>query len=291
MKEAIVLGLINGSISAVLAVGLVLVYKGSRVFNFAQGEYGTVAAFVAWLTIAGQDWPYAVGAVLAVGAGAAMGFATERLVVRPLFDSQRVTLLVATAGVALGTIQLQLIVGRAEGRVLGPAISGRGVSVLGVLVTPQEFLIFGILVLVGGGLTWFFSRTRLGSGILAASSDPLAAELIGISSRRVSTLLWTAAGALGGLAGLLLVGAPGQTLAPGFVTRNALLAAFAAAVLGGIDRVVGAFVGGVVIGVSQQIAQFYLLQSNVPSPDVIVLMGLLLAVLLVRPQGLVGKAA
>jgi branched-chain amino acid transport system permease protein len=289
MKEAIVLGIVNGAVWGVLAVGLVLVYKGSRVFNFAQGEFATVGAYVAWLTIAGLGWPYPVGVVIAVAAAAAMGFLTERLVVRPLFNAPRVTLLVATAGVAVGAIQLELIIGRPEVRVLEPALSGRGASVFGVLITPQEYIIVLALLLIGGGLAYFFARTRLGLRILAASQDPLAAQLVGISSKRISSILWTSAAALGGIAGLLLAAAPGQALSPGFVTRNALLAAFAAAVLGGMSSVAGAFVGGVVIGISQQVAQFFLFDKGVPSPDVVVLMALLLLVLLVRPQGILGK--
>jgi branched-chain amino acid transport system permease protein len=124
--------------------------------------------------------------------------------------------------------------------------------------------------------------------VLAASEDQMAAELVGISARSVSTLLWTMAGLLGGVAGLLLAGAPGQSVAPGFVTRNALIAGFAAAVLGGIDSIAGAFAGGLAIGVGEQVAQLYL-RERVPSPDMIVLMGALLLVLLVRPRGLFGR--
>lgn len=288
MKEALILGLIDGAVWGVLAIGLVLVYKGSRVFNFAQGEFATVGAFIAWILIRQQDLPYVVGALAAVAGAALFGFLVERLVVQPLFDSPRITLLVATAGIALAAVQLQLIIGGATLRSLGPAIEGSGTSVLGVLVTPQEFLIFVILGGIGLGLVWFFARTRLGSAILAASEDPLAAELVGISSRRVSAVLWTLAAALGGLAGLLLAGAPGQPLTPGFVTQNALIAGFAAAVLGGMDSVPGAFVGGIAIGISQQLAQLWL-RDVVPSPDIMILMALLLGVLLVRPQGILGK--
>lgn len=289
MKQAIVLGVVGGAVWGILAVGLVLVYKGSRVFNFAQGEFGTVAAYVAWLAIVGAGWPYPVGAVLAVGAAALMGFLMERIVVRGLFNAPRVTVLVATAGVAVGAIQLELIIGRPELRVLGPAVKGRGTPIFGVLITPQEFLIVGVLAAMGLGLAWFF-RSRVGAAILAASQDPLAAELVGISSRKVSTILWTMAAALGGLAGLLLAAAPGQAVSPGFVTRNALIAAFAAAVLGGMDSIAGAFVGGAAIGVSQQIAQLYL-REVIPSPDMLVLMALILIVLVVRPQGILGREA
>lgn len=288
MKEALILGLIDGAVWGVLAIGLVLVYKGSRVFNFAQGEFATVGAFIAWILIRQQDLPYVVGAVAAVGGAALFGFLTERLVVQPLFDSPRITLLVATGGIALAAVQLELIIGGATLRTLGPAIQGAGTSILGVLITPQELLIFVILGGIGAALVWFFARTRLGSAILAASEDPLAAELVGISSRRVSTVLWTLAAALGGLAGLLLAGAPGQPLTPGFVTQNALVAGFAAAVLGGMDSIPGAFVGGITIGVSQQFAQFWL-RDVVPSPDIMILMALLLGVLLIRPQGILGK--
>lgn len=288
MTEAIILGIVNGAVFGILAIGIVLVYKGSRVFNFAQGEFGTVAGFVAWMAVTAQGWPYAVGAVLAVLAGAAMGFLTERLVVRPLFTAPRVTLLVATAGVALAAAQAELLIGGVELRSLGPAISGSGVSILGTLVTPQEILIVVLLGAMALGLIYFFRRTRTGAGILAASEDPFAAELVGISTRRVSTVLWTLAGAIGGLAGILFIGAPGQALTPGVVTTNGLLAGFTAAVLGGLDSISGAFVGGLVIGVSVQVGLLFFL-GDIPGISTLILMALLLVVLLIRPQGILGK--
>lgn len=287
MRQAIVLGIVNGALSGLLAVGLVLVYKGSRVFNFAQGEFGTVAAYVAWLC-ASAGLPYGLAALVAVAAGAAMGFLVERAVVRPLFDAPRLTLLVATGGVALIAIQLQIIVGRPEARVLGPLVRRGGYRIAGVVVTAQELIIIAVLAAMGVGLAMFFTRTRRGAAVLAASQDPMAAELVGISPRAVSSMLWTVAGLVGGLAGVLLAGAPGQSVSPGFVTRNVLIAGFAAAVLGGIDSVAGAFVGGVTIGVGVQLAQLWL-REIVPSPDMVVLMGALLLVLLVRPAGLLGK--
>lgn len=288
MKDAIVLGIITGAVWGVLAIGLVLVYKGSRIFNFAQGEFGTVAAFVAWMLISNQGWPYWLGALLAVTAGGAMGFLTERLVVRPLFDAPRVTLLVATGGVALMAVQLERLIGGLELRSVGPAIRGNAVPILGVPITPQELLIVVVLGAMGLGLVAFFSRTRTGAAILAASEDALAAELIGISSRKVSTILWTLAGVIGGAAGMLLIGAPGQAVFPGVITQNALLAGFTAAVIGGMDSIPGAFVGGIGIGVAQQVGLFYLL-GTIPSPDMVILMSLLLIVLLIRPQGILGK--
>ena len=122
MKAFIVLGLIDGVVYGLLATGLVLVYKGAKVFNFAQAEFGTVGAFLAYWMIQKSHMPYWLGDVLAVVAVGVLGFLLERLIVRRLFNAPRVTMLVATAGIALALIQLEIIVGGANAVPLPPAI-------------------------------------------------------------------------------------------------------------------------------------------------------------------------
>src|SRR5918994_4261311 len=107
LGAAIVLGLVFGSAYALIALGIVLVYKGSRVFNFAQGEVATVAAFTTLMLL--DNMPYVLAAGVGMLAGVLMGLAVEVTIVRALFNAPRVTLLVATAAVALGAISLELL--------------------------------------------------------------------------------------------------------------------------------------------------------------------------------------
>ena len=288
MKPFIVLGLIDGVVYGLLATGLVLVYKGARVFNFAQAEFGTVAAFLAYGMIQNAHMPYWLGDLLAVIAVGVLGFVLERLVVRRLFNAPRVTLLVATAGIALALIQLEIILVGANAVPLSPAIRGVGLSVLGVIVTPQQMLTFVVLVGLGLVMGYFFSRTDLGLAVLATSQEPVATELVGIGTRRMSSFIWTMAAVLGGIGGILIGG--GGSIYPSFMTTTYLLGAFTAAVVGGIDSLPGAFVGGVLIGLARDLGGYFL-PATLPGGPNLVVFGVLVVILLVRPRGLLGASA
>src|SRR5688500_11140881 len=121
-REAIVLGVIAGASYGLLGLGLVLVYKSSGVFNFAQGEFGTVAVFALYLATT-QGVPYVFAVLIALVVAALLGLLTERAVIRPLAGAPRVTLLVATAGVSLLCIGLEFWIGRPEPRQVAPALS------------------------------------------------------------------------------------------------------------------------------------------------------------------------
>ncbi|MPZ26628.1 MAG: hypothetical protein GEV12_09260 [Micromonosporaceae bacterium] len=289
MWTFLVQGVFQGAVYGLLAVGLVLVYKGTRVFNFAQGEFGSVAAFVTWGLLLHTAVPYLVAFVGGLLAAVAMGLLVERAVVRPLFAASRLILLVATVGVALLAIALTVLAAQPQARVLPPAVAGEPITVAGASVLPQQILVLVALAAVAAGLAGFF-RTDLGLAVLAVSQDPVATRVVGINPVMLSRVIWGLAAGLGGLAGLLQ--APVGIFTPGFMTATTLLPAFAAAVLGGMTSLPGAFAGGVAIGVAQNLG-IYLLgqQLAVPGAAELTVFGLLLAVLLVRPQGLLGKAA
>lgn len=292
MIRFLVIGVVNGSIYGLLAIGLVLVYKGARVFNFAQGEFGTVAVYVCWYLFSQRHVPYGFAIVLALTAAGLMGFLMERLIVRPLFDAPRVTLLVATAGVALGAIQLEIILARSLPRSIAPFFQGDGIRVFGVVLQPQKLIILAVLGGMAAALAYFFSRTDLGLAVLATSQEPVASELVGIGTRRISSFTWTFAAVLGGVAGLIL--APVSVFFPGFMTVNTLLGSFSAAVVGGITSLPGAFVGGQLIGITQATGDYFsqtYFHNVVPGASNIGVLILLVVVLLVRPRGLLGTEA
>lgn len=298
MLQATINGFISGAIYGLIAVGLVLVYKGVRVFNFAQGEFGTIAAFVTWL-LHTEPPGLPLGVAIAVGvlAATAAGLVLERLVVRPLLGSPRVILLVATAGVAVGLISLQLLLGEAEGRVLDPIFQltddqglPSAIFFANVAISAQHLIILGVLIVMAVLLWWFFSKTDLGLAVLATSQDPLATRLTGISVNRVSAFVWGFAAFLGGLAGVLQASVPGSFVAPGFMTSTALLPAFTGAVLGGMTSLPGAFVGGLLVGIARDLGAF-LVPTAITGGAELTVFTLLLLVLLIRPQGLLGTEA
>jgi branched-chain amino acid transport system permease protein len=291
-KQALVIGVITGAGYGLVALGLVLIYKSSGVFNFAQGEFGTVAVFALFAVHDQMGVPLVPAMIIGLAASAAMALTTERLIIRPLFNAPRVTVLVATAGVALLAISLELWLGEARARYLQPAL-GRldRLSVFDVQVSDQRLLVLAALLLLAVLLGLFFSRTTLGLAILGVSQEPVATELMGISVKRLSSFIWAITGVLAGIAGMLTAPVAGG-FTPGFLTTTALIPGFAAAVLGGMTSLPGAFVGGVVVGVAQSLAVsapvFY---ENIPGPGAVMVFVLLLVVLTVRPQGLLGKSS
>ncbi len=292
LSAALVIGIITGGVYSLVALGLVLIYKASGVFNFAQGEFGTVAVYASYAALEFFDLPYGIAIVLGLVAGVAMGLLTERLIIRPLFDAPRVTLLVATAGVALLAIGVEFW--RANNpalRVLAPISTElERVRILGISISDQRLVILLVLGATAAALAAFF-RSPTGLAVLAASQEPTAAELVGVSVRRVSSLTWGLAAFLGAQAGLL--SAPISNFSPGFLTSGpsgALIPGFTAAIVGGMGSMPGAVVGGLAVGIVEALGGLGVF-DDIPGARALLVFLALLAVLLVRPQGLFGRGA
>jgi branched-chain amino acid transport system permease protein len=299
--EVLVFGLQRGAIFGLVGLGLALVYKATRILNFAQGELGTVPAFAALMVMTGfqtagdkaADRGLLVPAILvAIVVGAGLGVALYAIVIRPLGKVSPVTSLVATAGVALLLTTIEINVFEAKARRFPRPVNG-GFRLVGteVIVDWHTVVILGVLAGVALALAAFF-RSAPGVALLATAEDPFAAELQGVPVERMRAMAWGAAGALGALAGVLGAGVF-ESLTPGLVTSTFMIPAFTGVVLGGITSMVGAVVGGFVLGIVSQAAIQIVTSYNldVPGPPQLAVLVVLLAVLLVRPQGLLGKSA
>lgn len=290
---AVVTGLLQGCVYALVALGIVLVYRASGAFNFAQTEFGTTGLFGAYsaLVLWGWSYPAAIGFGLAVAI--AMGLLTERLVVHPLRNASRVTVLVGTAGVALAAVGFQFWQFNETLILTMPRIKEAFfiVPLIGAPVTAQQLITLGVLAIASIALALWF-RSPSGLAIQAAQQEATAAELVGISVRRVSMVTWAVAALLGGLAGIL--SGPYTTFTAGFLTfgaGRALLPGFMAAVLAGMRSMPGAVAGGLTVGVIEQLGTLSVM-VEIPGARAMLLFGFLLAVLLIRPQGIfVGRAA
>lgn len=309
----VVIGIASGALYGLVALGLVLVYKGSRVFNFAQGEFGTVGAFITYVLleqITSISIPYGVAAAAGIAGAVLLGLLMERVVVRPLMNAPRITLLVATIAFALLTVGIEIVLFLPEPKVLPPLIQAtdpsgnpNGIEIFNYILEPQNIIVVGVLLLLGVMIAYFFSKTDLGLAVLATSQDAFATRVVGIGVERMSRFIWGSAAFLGGIAGILFVPISGS-LTPGAMTTGILIPAFTAAVLGGMTSLPGAFLGGIVVGCVQSLANWagntYTLtvddiakplQSIIPGlPDVAIIL-VLLIVLLARPQGLLGSEA
>lgn len=318
LVAVVVNGLQVGAVYALVALGLALVYKATRVLNFAQGELGTVPAFVVLMILVGGDRGVEIdpatvdsfrliwASLLAVAVGAVLAILVNVLVVQRLADASPVTSLVATAGVALLLTSSELVFFEAKARKFPRFVAGSpcfasdadGVctsplSLGGVVIPWHTIIVVAVLAAAALALALFF-RTPPGVALLATSQEPFAAELHGISVRAMSSLAWGAAGALGAIGGIL-GGGVFEFVAPGLMTTTFLIPAFTAAVLGGITSMVGAVVGGLLLGITVAFANSFVLSYNLtsvlPGPPQIATFIVLLLILLVRPRGLFGKEA
>jgi branched-chain amino acid transport system permease protein len=290
---AVVAGILQGSVYALVALGIVLVHRASGVFNFAQAEFGTVGLFGAYSAVVLWGWSYPAGILFGLVVALAMGLLTERLVVHPLRNASRVTVLVGTAGVALAAVGFQFWRFNDTPIMTMPKIHEGffTIPLIGASVTVQQLVTLGVLAVASVALALFF-RSPSGLAIQAAQQEPVASELVGISVRRVSMLTWGIAALLGALAGIL--SGPYTTFTAGFLTfgaGRALLPGFMAAVLAGMRSMPGAVLGGFAVGIDEQLGTLTILMA-VPGARAMMLFAFLLGVLLLRPQGIfVGRAA
>lgn len=326
MNFTIANGVSVGAVYALVALGVALIYKATRVINFAQGALGSTPALMAllvWLQFdlsrdlatpsRGQFLLVALGAVVL---GATLAVIINLLVIQRLVDAAPVTSLVATTGIALLFVAFEAVVFEVKSRRFPRLIEGApggfnigpfcfaqredgvcmtdGSFAVGGLVVPwNTFLILAVLVVVSASLAAFF-RSKAGVALLATAQEPYAAQLYGVSPNVMSSLAWGIAGGFAALAGIL-GGGVFETVFPGYMTRDFLIPALVAAVLGGITSMVGAVVGALLVGLvfalASQVVLAFGLSGTLPGPPQLAIFTVLVLTLALRPRGLFGKEA
>lgn len=286
--QVVVLGLISGGIYALFAVGIVLVYRGTGALNFAQGELGTLGLYAAWYVDTELGLPWIAGAVAAVAVAGLAGIGFERAFLRPMVEASRVSVAVATVGLLLLLVAIETkYLGGDSPRPIEPPVRADGVRLFGIVVSPTQMLALLIAVAAGVGLTVVLRRTDFGLGVLAASQDPTAARLVGVPLGRVSSFVWSAGAAVSALGALFIAPTVGF-VTPGYATVL-FLSGLAAAVVGGLTSLPGAFAGGLIVGLVESTASRAFSGSSVPDVRYIAVFAVLLAVLLLRPQGVLAR--
>ena len=286
MGQTLVAGLVAGGIYGILALGIVIVYRGSKVLNFAQVEVGTFGIYVAWWLVDEHGAPWIVGALAGLIAAVAISVVFERFVVRQMVDSPRVTVAVATVGLLLLLIAVELKLWGPSPRFLRGPVSGSAFSLLDYRVSWTELIALALAASVGLGLNAFLRRTDFGLGVLAAAQDPVAVRMQGVSFARVSAFTWGVAGALGAVAVLLIEPTIGAFFPGHFsIGANALfIPALAAALIGRLDNLTHAFLGGLAVGVVQQGVQRIFVDSTTPGIASVAVFALIITALLARNQ-------
>ena len=278
MGQILILGLIAGGISALFAVGVVLVYRGTGVLTFAGGEIGAVSLYTAALLVE-HSVPYAVAAVVAVAVAAVLGLLFEVLVVRAMREADPVTVSVATVGLTFFLLSSEfLIFGNTPRELANPFHAS--VTLFGVVVRGHQVIAVLLALGLGFGLQAVLRRTDFGLGILAAAQDPAAVRLVGVPLSQISLVLWGGGAALAGMAALLVEPTVG-VITPGYASEL-YVSGLAAAVIGGLTSLPGAVIGGVVLGIAQAIASRLAQGHIIPGLSYLVSLGLVLVVLLAR---------
>ena len=287
--EVLIGGLLSGVMYSLVALGFVLIYKASGVFNFAQGAM----VFFAALTFVGLQQDYGinfwVAFVLALGAMILLGLATEKFVLRPLVNQPQITLFMATIGLTFFIEGLAQLLGGANVRGLDIGIQDEPIeaitSATGMNVSRFDLVAAGIAALLVVSLALFFSRTRIGRALRAVADDHQAALAVGIPLHQIWGIVWAVAGFVALVAGMLWGARNGVQFALTFVALKAL----PVLILGGFESVPGAILGGLIIGASEKLAEVYLgpyVGGGIEGwfPYVLALL-----FLLVRPEGLFGE--
>ena len=284
--EQLTSGIREGAIYASLALALVIIYRSTRVINFAQGEMATFTTFVAWsLMNHGLSFWAAFPIVLAIAFTG--GVAVERVLIRPVENAPVVTVVILTLGLALVLNGLTFLIWGGGNRQFNGPFSTRTIDVGGVPISVQDIGIVVVSLALVALLALFFRFTKLGLALRASALNPESSRLVGIRVGWMLALGWGLAAVLGAVAGMMI--APIVFLDPNMM-QTILLYAFAAAVLGGLDSPVGAVVGGLLLGVTITLLGRYVgfVGSALKLPTALLL---ILLVLLVRPAGLFGRVA
>lgn len=282
--ETLVGGVLAGVMYALVAIGFVLIYKASGVFNFAQGSMVLCAALT-FVTLTEKGLPFWLAGLVALAIMVTLAVAVERVVLRPLVNRSQVTLFMATLGLSYiieGGSQFLM-----DARVHELDL---GIADLPVALGPIQVSSFDLVAAASAGalvlgLALFFERTRVGKSLHAVADDPQAALSVGIRLPALWAAVWAVAGFVALVAGLLWGARQGVQFSLTFVVLKAL----PVLIIGGFTSITGAIVGGLIVGAGDALAEIYLGPLLGGSVSTWFAYGLAVAFLLIRPAGLFGE--
>ncbi len=282
LAQILLNGIIVGSIYALVAIGFVVVYRSVAMFNFAQTEYYTLGGMLFATLLAVTGLPFLIALLATAAVGALVGIVSERVAFRRLLLVQAPPVNVIIASIALGIILRSLILlawGPDAYRV--PSLGDDPITLVGLLVTPQQVFVVAATASTVGLVYLFLQKTRLGLALRATASNRTVAGLMGVPLGVVLPVSFGLSAGLGALGGLLV--AP-IMLAQFSMGQAILVKALAAGILGGLSSIPGVIVGGLVVGLAENLAGAYVSSAY---KDVVGF-AVLIVVLAVRPSGILG---
>ena len=278
-------GVMIGLMYALIALGFVLIYKATDAINFAQGEFVMFAGFIAAGAADLAGAPFWAAALLAIAGMIALGFGLERVVLRPMIGRPVIAVVMATIGLAdvlRGTATMAFGAGT---RVIDMPVSDEPFQLGPVMLPPVQLVGAGVSLVFLAVFTWFFLKSRIGIAMRAVADSQQVAMAVGIDVRRYFALAWAMAGivsALGGVVWGAMLSVDNQLALVG-------LKVFPVVILGGLDSVIGAVVGGLIVGVTENLAAGYLDPYVGGGTKDFAPYLLMILVLMIRPEGIFGR--
>jgi branched-chain amino acid transport system permease protein len=285
LLQLVVNGLFVGALYGVVAMCFVLVYKASQVVNFAQGEFLLIGAWVCWALLSKLALPFPLAFVITLGFMLVFGLLLQAVVLRPLIGEPVISVIMMTIGLSIVLQALMKWIFGVAAQPFPAIFDLRSVEVFGLHVQTVYVMSSLICIATMAGFAWFFRLSRLGLAMRATSFDQQVAQSLGIPVRRMFALSWGIAAMVSALAGVVVGVVNGVSAALSAFG----IKVFPAVILGGLDSVFGAVIGGLVIGVAENVAHFadtqWLHWGNLYE---IAPFYLLLVILMIRPYGLFG---
>ena len=283
LLQLLISGAAQGCIYGLIALGFVLIYKATETVSFAQGDLMMVGAFGGLLTMTLLGFPFWLSVIAAILGMGLFGIVLERLVIRPILGQPAFSIVMLTIGVGYflrGVITMIPNIGT-ETHTLPVPYAGQVLKLGALVISAEQIVVIGATAVLCAVLFTMFRYSKLGIAMQAASQNQLAAYYMGIPVKRLNGLVWGLAAGVAAIAGLLLAPITFVHANMGFIG----LKAFPAAVVGGFGSLPGAIVGGLVIGIVESFAGFYLPDGFKDTAPYIVV----LVMLMVKPNGLFGE--
>ena len=281
--QLVISGIAQGCIYGLIALGFVLIYKATETVSFAQGDLMMLGAFAGLAGMTMLGFPFWLAVISAIGAMALLGLVTERLVIRPILGQPAFSIVMLTIGLGyVGRGLITMIPGiGTETHTLPVPYKDQSWTLGGLVVSMEQTAVIVVTAVLCAALYALFKYSKLGLAMQASSQNQLAAYYMGIPVKRLNGLVWALAAAVAAIAGLLLAPITFVHANMGFIG----LKAFPAAVVGGFGSLPGAIVVGLVIGIVESLAGFYLPEGFKDIAAYIVV----LIMLMVKPNGLFGE--
>ena len=277
-------GVMIGLMYALIALGFVLIYKATDAINFAQGEFVMFAGFIAAAAaLAGMS--FWAAAAISIAGMVALGFGLERVVLRPLLGRPVIAVVMATIGLAAVLRGVAVLAFGAGTKAIMMPVGDTPLFVGPVMLSPVQLVGAGVSIVFLGGFTWFFLKSRTGIAMRAVADNQQVAMAMGINIRRYFALAWAMAGvvsALGGVVWGAMLGIDNQLALVG-------LKVFPVVILGGLDSIAGAVIGGLIVGVVENLAAGYLDPYVGGGTKDFAPYVLMILVLMIRPEGIFGR--